>query len=128
MVSWIVLPAVGAVGAVCGAPYVIAALGFKAGGIAAGSTAAGMMSSMGGGATASGSLVAMAQSIGATGTVLGSTIATTVTAATGATVGYAARRWPSITPNSMNFTSLMCAVISLLQNIYNTIIRYLFGC
>ncbi|KAK0173101.1 hypothetical protein PV328_006345 [Microctonus aethiopoides] len=71
------------------APIVVSIVGFTSAGIAAGSFAASMMSTLGGGATAAGGIVAICQSIGATGTVLGSTMATLITGATGAAVGRA---------------------------------------
>lgn len=78
---------IGVLGAIYLAPLAVAAIGFKASGIAAGSTASWLMSTMGGGATTSGSTVAILQSVGATGSVLGSTTATAVTAGTGALLG-----------------------------------------
>jgi len=74
--------AVGA-GAVFAAPVVVAGLGFGASGIAAGSTAAWMMSTYGG-YVATGSAVAVAQSIGAAG--MGA-VANCVAAAAGGTAG-----------------------------------------
>uniref|UniRef100_A0A8C5N7A9 Uncharacterized protein n=1 Tax=Gouania willdenowi TaxID=441366 RepID=A0A8C5N7A9_GOUWI len=59
--------AIGAVGSVVAAPFVLGALGFTSAGIAAGSFAASMMSSAAianGGGVAAGSLVALLQSAG----------------------------------------------------------------
>ncbi|CAL1674567.1 unnamed protein product [Lasius platythorax] len=56
-------------------PAAVAALGFTSSGIAAGSTAASMMSVLGGGSTAAGSLVAACQSVGAIGSLAGATVA-----------------------------------------------------
>ena len=53
---------------------VVTTLGFTSSGIAAGSTAASMMSFLGGGSTAAGSLVAGCQSVGAVGSLIGATI------------------------------------------------------
>ena len=58
------------VGLTLGGPYALAAIGFGKAGIAAGSTAAGMMSASAianGGGVAAGSVVATCQSIGAAG-------------------------------------------------------------
>ncbi|CAL1674572.1 unnamed protein product [Lasius platythorax] len=55
-------------------PAAVTALGFTSSGIAAGSTAASMMSVLGGGSTAAGSLVAGCQSVGAIGSLAGATV------------------------------------------------------
>ncbi|KAK0168300.1 hypothetical protein PV327_002123 [Microctonus hyperodae] len=69
------------------APVVLSAIGFKSVGIAAGSYAASMMSTLGGGFTSAGGVVATCQSIGATGSVLGSTAGILITGTTAAVVG-----------------------------------------
>ena len=74
--------AVGGTVAVVAAPLVVAGLGFGAGGIVAGSTAASMMSWMA--PTAAGGIVATLQSVGAAGLGLAGT---TAVAATGVSVG-----------------------------------------
>ena len=81
--------AAGAAVAVFGLPFVVAHLGYTATGIVGGSIAAWMMSLYGGVVT-KGSVVAVLQSIGAAG--MGS-VATAITAAFGAVVGY------KVTPN-----------------------------
>ena len=79
----------GVAAGVFGLPFVVARLGYTATGIAGGSIAAWMMS-LYGGAVTKGSVVAVLQSIGAAG--MGS-VATAITAAFGAVVGY------KVTPN-----------------------------
>ncbi|XP_041828653.1 interferon alpha-inducible protein 27-like protein 2A [Melanotaenia boesemani] len=82
--------AVGAGGAVISAPVVLGAIGFTSAGIAAGSYAAGMMSTAAianGGGVAAGSLVAVLQSAGMAGL---STAATTALASAGGTAGFLA--------------------------------------
>uniref|UniRef100_A0A3B4YZX1 Interferon alpha-inducible protein 27-like protein 2A n=1 Tax=Stegastes partitus TaxID=144197 RepID=A0A3B4YZX1_9TELE len=77
-------------GAVVAAPVVLGAVGFTSVGIAAGSWAAGMMSSAAianGGGVAAGSLVAVLQSAGAAGL---SGTASAAVAGVGATVGWLA--------------------------------------
>lgn len=54
-------------------PVVVSTVGFKATGIAAGSSAASMMSTFGGGVTPAGGIVATCQSIGAVGAISKST-------------------------------------------------------
>lgn len=69
-VDWVVRAGVCGAIAFFGVPAMVSAIGFKAAGIAAGSTAALMMSSMAtGGVTASGGVVATCQSIGAAGAI-----------------------------------------------------------
>ena len=51
LIAGVLLEAVGGVGAVVAAPYVLAGAGFTAGGVASGSLAAGMQSAIYGGAT-----------------------------------------------------------------------------
>lgn len=79
---------VGAVSTVLLAPAVLGAVGFTSAGIAAGSTAAGMMSSVAaanGGGVAAGSLVAVLQSAGAAGL---SGTATTMVGTIGGAAGW----------------------------------------
>ncbi|KAM9571058.1 lysozyme g-like isoform 2-T2 [Salvelinus alpinus] len=87
IVAVVVGAAVGGVAAVAAAPIAIAGIGFGVGGIAAGSTAASMMSAAAianGGGVAAGSLVAILQSAGAVGL---SGTATAVVGSAGATIG-----------------------------------------
>ncbi|XP_054861717.1 interferon alpha-inducible protein 27-like protein 2A [Amphiprion ocellaris] len=82
--------AAGAGGAVVSAPFVLGAIGFTSAGIAAGSYAAGMMSTAAianGGGVAAGSLVAILQSAGMAGL---SGTATAAVASAGGTVGFLA--------------------------------------
>lgn len=72
--------------AVFGAPFVISGLGFTAGGVAAGSIAAGVQSAFYGGAVASGSVFAVLQSAGAAGIGWAGNAAILSTAAGGATL------------------------------------------
>jgi len=78
-------------GAIIAAPFVLTAVGFTSAGIAAGSAAAGMMSSAAianGGAIAAGSTVAVLQSVGAAGLgVTGAAAVGGAGAATGGIVG-----------------------------------------
>ncbi|XP_077945614.1 uncharacterized protein LOC144388400 isoform X2 [Gasterosteus aculeatus] len=86
----------GAVGGVLAVPLVLGAVGFTSAGIAAGSWAAGMMSTAAlanGGAVAAGSTVAVLQAAGAAG--LG-TAATAAAAGTGAAIGGALTRLVAI--------------------------------
>ncbi|XP_022043473.2 interferon alpha-inducible protein 27-like protein 2A [Acanthochromis polyacanthus] len=80
----------GAGGAVVSAPFVLGAIDFTSAGVAAGSYAAGMMSSAAianGGGVAAGSLVAVLQSAGMAGL---SGTATAAVASAGGTVGFLA--------------------------------------
>ncbi|KAJ8333225.1 hypothetical protein SKAU_G00421210 [Synaphobranchus kaupii] len=80
--------------AVVAVPAAVVGLGFTATGIAAGSTAAGMMSAAAianGGAVAAGSTVAVLQSIGAVGAV--STATTVASSAVGGAIGYIGSRF-----------------------------------
>lgn len=70
---------------------IVGALGFQAGGIVAGSAAAGIMASSGG-AVAAGSICAVLQSVGAVGLGVGGTIATSAVGVAGAGGILAARR------------------------------------
>ncbi len=80
MSSYVIGVVLGGTTALVGAPFIVTGLGFTAAGIAAGSTAASMMSVMG--PTVAGGVVATLQSVGAAG--LGVAASTAVTGAGGA--------------------------------------------